>query len=62
MNAPAAPLPPDRRPPSRPDLDVEIDRAWHLAKFAQEPAAKVRHWRRHNELVQQRAAQQQGAA
>lgn len=62
MNAPAAPLPPDRRPTPRLDVDIEIDRRWHLAKFCDDPAAAVEHWRRHNELVAQRAAQQKRAA
>lgn len=47
------------KPAPRSDLDIEIDRAWHLAKFAQELEAKTQHWRRHNELVKQRAAQAQ---
>lgn len=55
-------LPASQRPIPRVDIDVEIDRRWHLAKFCEDPQAAAEHWRRHNELVQQRAAQQQGAA
>lgn len=43
-------------PPPRPDLDVEIDRARHQARFATDPGVSASYWRRHNELVEQRAA------
>jgi hypothetical protein len=48
--------------PTRSDLGLEIDRAWRIAKNACDPEAATRHWARHNELVKQRAAQQQQRA
>lgn len=59
MTAPS--LPAHQRPTPRIDLDVRIDDAWHRAKFATEPAIAVRYWREHNQLVDQRARQREGA-
>jgi hypothetical protein len=48
--------------PSRTDLDLQIDLLWRRAAHATDPELQVRYQREHNELVQRRAAQQQGAA
>lgn len=48
--------------PERTPLDLQIDRAWRRAAHATDPELIVRYQREHNELVEQRAAQQKGVA
>lgn len=40
---------------TRSQLDLQIDTAWHQARFATDPDCAAKHWARHNELVRERA-------
>lgn len=37
--------------PSRTDAEVEVDRLWHMATFATDPAIATVYWRRFNEAL-----------
>jgi hypothetical protein len=50
------------RPPERDPLELEIDRAWHIAAFSEDPDCTAAHWQRHNALVAERARRDAQAA
>lgn len=50
------------RPVERDPLELEIDRAWHVAAFCEDPDCTAAHWQRHNALVAERARRDAQAA